>query len=107
MARLGTANDAARFFGLGLSAFNSQRSRGTYVLDVSQGSLEPVVPGALTRAEMSARHLVAPAFHGSKRPGGRWEYDLDAIASERSGYGIPYSVGEALHRSPPAERQGQ
>lgn len=83
MAPLGSAAEAAKLFGLGLSAFNLQRARGTYILHLEDGRIEPVGPRALTRAELSGLHLVAPSYGGEKRPGARWEYDLHAIRQGR------------------------
>lgn len=84
MSRPGTATDAARIFGLSLSAFSAQRTHSTYVLDVVEGTLSPAGLRQANRATLAGLHLVAPVVHGQIRPGARWEYDLEAIRSARA-----------------------
>lgn len=97
MPRLGSAKQAARLFGLSLSAFNHQRARATYLVCLPDGRLEPVAPGTLTRAALSSLHLVAPDYSGEKRPGARWEFNLTAISRGR---GRDLEIGDSPARAP-------
>lgn len=78
--KFGGATDAARLLGVSLSSFNAMRAAETFIYEPTTQQLTKLTSEHLSnRGFLSRHHLVAPTLAGTKRPGGRWEFNLERL----------------------------